>query len=197
MKPDDNWMQTSTGGRFYPGAPDQCPVWISDIANGLALTVRYGGQGNINAFYSVAEHSWHLSCYAERQEKNPALCMALLLHDAAEAFLGDVPRPVKRLIGPQYLEMEKQLLARILREYGALSAYIENERFIAEVDTRILKNEKKFLFNHEAEWPVDAMEELDGVNICCLEPRTAKRLFLERYSELCRKMGRNIEDWEI
>lgn len=197
MTDDDNWMQTSTGGRFYPGAPDQCPIWISDIANGLALTVRYGGQTNINSFYSVAEHCWHLSCYAERQEKNPAVCMAVLLHDAAEAFLGDIPRPVKRLIAKEYAALEAPLLARILREYGALGAYTENAKFIAEIDTRILKNEKRILFDHDTVWPVDAMEELEGVSICCLEPRTAKRLFLERYSELCKKMGRNIEDWEV
>ncbi len=194
---NDNWMQTSTGGRFYPGAIEQGPIWISDVANGLALTVRYGGQMNINSFYSVAEHSWHLSCYAERQGKNPVTCMAVLLHDAAEAYLGDIPRPLKRLIGPEYGKMEAQLLGRILREYGALAAYLENKDFISEIDTRILKTEKHFLFDDDLPWPCDALEELEGVAICCLEARTAKRLFLERYSELCNKMGRPIEDWEV
>lgn len=192
-----DWMQTSTGGRFVPGSPEMSPIWMTDIANGLALTVRYGGQGRVDRFYSVAEHCWHLSHYAERQRKAPDVCMAVLLHDAAEAYLGDVPRPVKSLIGPEYMKMEDRLLGRILREYGALQAYVEEHVFIRDIDTRIIRSEKEELFDYRLHWPVDDLEYLEGVSIICLEPRTAKLLFLERYSELCRKMGRPIENWEV
>jgi hypothetical protein len=192
-----DWMQTSTGGRFIPGAPEMNPIWMSDIANGLALTVRYGGQGRVDRFYSVAEHCWHLSHYAERQGKGPDVCMAVLLHDAAEAFLGDIPRPVKTLIGPEYARMENRLLGRILREFGAAEAYLREAEFIKDIDTRILKHEKEELFDYPLRWPCDDLEDLEGVVIICLEPRTAKLLFLERYSELCRKMGRPVENWEV
>lgn len=194
---DGDWMQTSMGAKFYPGAPETCPIWMSDIANGLALTVRYGGQGRVDRFYSVAEHSWHLSHYAERQGKDPAASMAVLLHDAAEAYLGDIPRPLKRLLGPEYPKMETRLLGRILREYGALEAFIANEGFIKDIDNRILKHEKEELFDFHRPWPCDELDYLEGVAIMCVEARTAKLLFLERYSELCRAMGRPIEPWEV
>ena len=82
-------IETYTGGRFAPFDPDPADVQLLDIAAGLAHTCRFSG--HCRQFYSVAQHSLHVS----REFDDARLQLFGLLHDAGEAYLGDVPRPVK------------------------------------------------------------------------------------------------------
>ena len=82
-------IETYTGGRFRPLDPRPADVRLADIAAGLARTCRYGG--HCRQFYSVAQHSLLVS----REFDDPRLQLLGLLHDAGEAYLGDIPRPVK------------------------------------------------------------------------------------------------------
>jgi 5'-deoxynucleotidase YfbR-like HD superfamily hydrolase len=82
-------IETYTGGRFRPFDPRPADVQLLDIAAGLAHTCRFGG--HCREFYSVAQHSLHVS----REFDAPRLQLLALLHDAGEAYLGDIPRPVK------------------------------------------------------------------------------------------------------
>ena len=82
-------IETYTGGRFSPFDPRPADVRLADIAAGLAHTCRYGG--HCRQFYSVAQHS----LYVSREFDDPRLQLVGLLHDAGEAYLGDIPRPVK------------------------------------------------------------------------------------------------------
>lgn len=112
MKRTD-WMQTYTGARFYPLEPDAELIRIADIAHALSNICRFGGHSA--RFYSVAEHSVLLSreFFAGWHYK-----LVALLHDAAEAYLGDVPRPLKYL--PEYAfyrEAEDRLQAMILDKF--------------------------------------------------------------------------------
>jgi len=90
---------------------------IEDIAQGLANICRYAGQ--CSRFYSVAEHSLHVSDIAIRHKREA------LMHDAAEAFLGDVTRPLKQLL-PQFKKIEKNvekaIFARFDLDHAALVA---------------------------------------------------------------------------
>lgn len=93
------WVQVFTGRRVYPLSPDPESVTLEDVAHSLSLVCRF--QGHCSLFYSVAEHSVHVArlCWrwGEGLENPERARLALLglLHDAGEAYLADVSRPVK------------------------------------------------------------------------------------------------------
>jgi hypothetical protein len=82
-------VETYTGGSFDLFSPEPADVRLRDIAAGLAHTCRFGG--HCRAFYSVALHSLHVS----RELSTDRLQLLGLFHDAGEAYVGDVPRPLK------------------------------------------------------------------------------------------------------
>ena len=98
------WTQTASGGRFYPMAPRPSEIRIEDIATGLANACRFGSQTPV--FFSVAQHSVEVSRMVSEE------CRPLaLLHDAAEAYLGDIPRPYKELLSyNDVVELEREFL---------------------------------------------------------------------------------------
>jgi hypothetical protein len=97
---DEGAVETYTGRGFDVFDPDPADVRLADIAAGLAHTCRFGGHPR--RFYSVAEHSLHVS---DDLPADPRLRLLGLLHDAGEAYVGDVPRPVKRRVeGFEHIE---------------------------------------------------------------------------------------------
>jgi len=93
-----DWIQTFGGRAFWPLDPRPEDVAIGDIAHALAHLCRYGG--HTRRFYSVAEHSVLMA-----RAVSPKHRLWALLHDASEAYLVDLPRPIKRAI-PQYRTAE-------------------------------------------------------------------------------------------
>src|SRR5262245_27549306 len=98
-----DWMQTISGRKFWPLDPRPEEVCIEDIGHALSLVCRFGG--HCHTFYSVAEHSVRVSLLAEDMAKSSAhwtdenirmIALSGLLHDAAEAYIGDMVRPLKR-----------------------------------------------------------------------------------------------------
>ncbi|WP_442795332.1 hypothetical protein [Pelobium manganitolerans] len=83
-----------------------------DIAKGLANTCRFGGQ--TEGFYSVAQHSILVMMLAPKK-----LQLAALLHDASEAYLGDIIKPVKNLIGDKYAQLEAKFEKAIFEQFKA------------------------------------------------------------------------------
>ena len=83
------WMMLASATPFYPFDPDPATIHIEDIARALSHICRYGG--HVRRFYSVAEHCVHVASVAPEPLKLDAL-----LHDGAEAYLGDIPRPIKK-----------------------------------------------------------------------------------------------------
>lgn len=110
-----DWIQTYTGVEFYPLDPRPEEIHIEDIAHALSMQCRY--TGHVRQFYSVAEHSIRVT------ELCPPECQLWgLLHDASEAYLIDLPRPVKRYsdIGRLYREAEDRLMVAICRRFKLL-----------------------------------------------------------------------------
>lgn len=133
-----DWMQTFTGRQFWPLDPDPAHIAIEDIAHALAMSCRYGGHSL--RFYSVAEHSvlmarW-LASYP-RPWGSTAIPLWALLHDASEAYLADVPRPLKRHL-PGYKEAEAKVMAAVCDKFG-LPHDMPAE--VHEADNRILADE--------------------------------------------------------
>jgi hypothetical protein len=141
------WMQTYTGKRFDPLNPDPALIDIDDIAWALSNICRFGGHSS--RFYSVAEHSVlvgeYLSGVGGRR-----LALAGLLHDATEAYLGDVPRPLKyRPEFAFYREAEAKLEALIFHKFG-LNEFVCHPE-IKRVDNAILADEARQLMGDPGE----------------------------------------------
>jgi hypothetical protein len=149
---DNNWIQTFSGRVFRPLAPEQDSIVIEDIAHALANMCRFSG--HVREFYSVAVHSLHVcDAVGERTEKEDPGCnrheltLAALLHDASEAYLVDVPRPIKRL--PElagYREIEARVEAAINQRFG-IAPEIAAHPWIKEADLAVLAAEARDLLN--------------------------------------------------
>src|SRR5258707_6177159 len=102
-------IMLQSGAWFDFVAPHSSPFTIEHIAVGLAHICRYSGQ--CNGFYSVAEHSLLVSDTAVGFE------LEALMHDAAEAFLGDITRPLKQML-PDYKRIEGEVERAIFSRFG-------------------------------------------------------------------------------
>ncbi len=104
-----DWIQTWTGKAFRPLRPDPASIDIRDIAHSLSLLCRFNG--HCHRFYSVAQHSVIVSHVVP-----PEHALWGLLHDAAEAYVSDLPRPVKRQV-PDFVSFEDRLLEVIMHRF--------------------------------------------------------------------------------
>jgi len=102
-----DWHQTYTGKKFWPLDPHPDEICIEDIAHALSLLCRFGG--HCKEFYSVAQHSvlGANELFWEYKENNTdadyiSFAIHFLLHDATEAYLCDLPRPIKRAITTKF-----------------------------------------------------------------------------------------------
>lgn len=97
-------IETISGLGYNFVEPTVDMVTLDDIAGALANTCRFGG--HVDRFYSVAEHVVRVSELVE--QANPWLALSGLHHDDHEAYLGDIPRPLKSLLGPEYDDLCKR-----------------------------------------------------------------------------------------
>lgn len=176
-----NWMQTYTGLRFYPIDPSPEEVNPIDIAHALSLICRYGG--HVERFYSVAEH-----CVLMSRAVSPENALWALLHDAAEAYVGDMVRPLKRMPEMRaYCRAEDRVLMAIAIRFGLPWRFDVPWRFpdeVKEADNRIILTERAAVLHHTDEvWGEDGMEPLP-VTIEGWTPAEAEHAYLTRLTEL-------------
>lgn len=133
-----DWIQTYTGKAFYPLDPLPSEVCLYDIAHALSHLCRYGG--HVRRFYSVAEHSVLMAAWFLRQGERD-LAKWALMHDAAEAYLVDVPRPIKAAL-PEYRNIEAAIMRAVCSRFGLP---VEEPPQVKEADTRILTDEARAL----------------------------------------------------
>lgn len=172
------WIQTYTGRQFWPLDPNVEDVDIVDIAHSLSMTCRYGG--HVHQFYSVAEH-----CVLMSKAVAPEYATQAFMHDAGEAYLVDVPRPIKGNI-PGFRDMENLILAVIFHKYDVLPWSMEEllAPAVKDADTRILLTERKVLLpNTRYPWEIEHLTPLP-VTVTGWPPVIAKRRYLERATEL-------------
>jgi hypothetical protein len=125
-----DWMQTHGGRQFWPLDPHPEEIDIEDIAAALSKLCRYGG--HCLRFYSVAEHCVHVASAARA-----SLAMTALLHDASEAYLSDVIRPIKSRL-TNYVEIEAALERAIAVRFGTVCPMPEE---VKRLDNAILWTE--------------------------------------------------------
>ena len=165
-------LQTYSGKMFYPFKPEVSQVDIKDIAHSLSMQCRYNG--HLQNFYSVAQHSTEMSYLLD--DKYP---LYGLLHDATEAYVADVPSPIKKgLLG--YNELEESIWSVIASRFG-LDKKVPPEVKIADV--RMLMTEKRDIVTDFGwDWHIEA-EPFD-MKIEPKPPKQAESEFLERFNEL-------------
>lgn len=184
-------VNTYAGERFYPLAPLPGSVSIESIAHALAHQCRFNG--HCARFYSVAEHSICVS-----YQVPPALALAGLLHDAAEAYIGDVVRPIKSLLCLEldvqchmtFRAVEQRILRAIFMRFDVLPTPTTRCRHddwlaIDDADLRMLATERGQLFDErQPPWGDLAGVVPCGITLECLDPLSAKLRFLKRFHEL-------------
>lgn len=126
-------IDTRTGEVVTPLAAAPDDILLEDIAHALSNLTRFAGHGN--GPYSVARHSVRVSDEVEARGGSPAAVRWGLLHDATEAYLADVPAPVKRSL-PGYTHAERRL-AETVREAFDLDLSSEDDRLVAAADADV------------------------------------------------------------
>lgn len=168
-----SWLQTYTGKVFWPLDPRAEDVDINDIAQALANQCRYGG--HVKQFYSVAEHSVHVSKAVPH-----AHALWGLLHDASEAYLVDVPRPIK-IHMPEYRAWEARLMAVICARFGLFGVMPAS---VKVADNRMLATEQAAIMNPCARSWENTGPKIDTIAVACWPPNVARAMFLRRFHDL-------------
>lgn len=161
------WIETFTGKAIHPLEPKAEDICIEDIAHALSNICRFNG--HTSQFYSVAEHSVFVMLNVPIQHR-----VAALLHDATEAYLCDLPRPIKHNV-TGYAEAEHRLMECIAAKFGFTLPLPE---IVKEIDTRILFDERdQFMPPTDRDWGFDA--EPLGVTLRGWAPAEAEAAFLQ------------------
>ena len=170
-----DWIQTYTGKKFYPLDPRPEEICIEDIAHSLSLQCRFAG--HCRFFYSVGQHSLLVSRSVSTEN-----AMWGLLHDAAEAYLVDLPRPIKKYseLGRIYMQVETKLEEVIARRFG-LPLDIPSE--VKYADQRAVMTEKRDLMR-PCEWEKDNHLDPFESRIVPWPPGTAESQFIREYDKL-------------
>lgn len=172
------WLMTASGRKVDLLKPDPCAICIEDIAHSLSLQCRFNGHCRL--FYSVAQHSVHCSEICD-----PKYALECLMHDAAEAYVGDIVRPLKGALSDSALgEIEFEFECVIAEALGmaVVPGFREEVR---RVDNIMLATERRDLLPpSDEDWP-----SLRGVvpmepTIHIMAPVIAERAFLARYAQL-------------
>ena len=176
MSNNNPWIQTFSGKKFPLETPDIAQIDIQDIAHALSMLCRFNG--HCTQFYSVAEHSVHVS-----YEIAPDLALVGLLHDAAEAYLGDVPSPLKKKLS-QFSKFEWKMELVIGEKFG-IDANLFKSRELKQADIQLLIDEKAVLMVGEpTPWPPNAPTIKDPGRIKCWNQSEARKQFIDRFEEL-------------
>lgn len=130
-----NYITTYTKKKFDVMQPDADSIDIRDIAHALSLQCR--GGGHVKSFFSVAQHC--ILCCREAAERgfSRRVVLACLLHDASEAYMCDIPRPIKKLL-PEYIEHEKKLIDVIYEKYLGDGLTEEEHAKVKQIDDDLL-----------------------------------------------------------
>ncbi|MDR3564558.1 MAG: phosphohydrolase [Negativicutes bacterium] len=130
-----NAILTYTNTLFYPLAPEVDEVKLEDIAHALSQMCR--ANGHFKTFYSVAQHSLNCAQEARARGLTDRIQLACLLHDASEAYISDVTRPVKCYLD-EYRKIEHKLQQVIYEKFGIGDLSAEEVREIDDIDTALL-----------------------------------------------------------
>lgn len=165
---------TRSGFYFDFTSPEASVIVIEDIAHALANTCRFGG--HTRDFYSVAQHCVMASYLVPEADR-----FAALMHDAAEAYVGDIPTPLKQLL-PEFKRIEKRIEAAILNRFGLPEVMPVS---VKRADLIMLATEQRDLMPpHDDVWEMIRDVEPMKHRIRAWTPALAYECFLSRFRRL-------------
>lgn len=173
------WIQTYSGRKFYPLDPRTRDICWEDIAHALSNICRF--TGHCREFYSVAQH-----CVLASEKVPLKVALWALLHDAPEAYICDMARPIK--IQPEftfYNQVEEKIM-RIIAQAAGLEGDIPQA--VKLIDKVLLKTEARDLGLLSPDWldPEWGLSDITPLpeTINPWPPAEAKRRFLDRFDLL-------------
>lgn len=174
-----NFIQTYSGKIINFTDPDISQIDIIDIAQGLSQVCRFSGQSR--HFYSVAQHSVLVSKVV------PEFKLQALLHAATEAYMGDVPGPLKQLC-PDYKKYENKLWSAISKKFGVPEF---ESKALKEADFRMLMTEKEYVFRYRTDWGNFERDfpPYGNVQIENMSSVKSYNFFMNRFDELVCEVG--------
>lgn len=181
-------IQTKNGFEFDPSTGKINTIDIRDITHALSNLCRYAG--HCKKFYSVAEHSVLTYKIAKKLWPDDLKTQwAALLHDATEAYVGDVPTPLKVLL-PRFNTIEDELQSEIARVFG-IKWTDEITQKVKQVDLQALATEAKILFKDISHWQttqgIDTHPELLSPGFP-KQPNDAKEYFTRVFNKLKKEL---------
>jgi len=169
-----DWAQIYTGKKFWILDPKEEGIDIKDIAHSLALQCRFNG--HCKNFYSIAQHSILVSKLVPEDQ-----ALAALLHDAAEAYIGDIISPLKKFL-PKFKKIELKIEKIIFEKFGVKNL---NQKEIKKADNIALVTEKRdLMINLIEKWAEEENYKPNPEKIIPLNPEESEKKFLERFEEL-------------
>lgn len=180
MTPVKEWIHTHCGVKFIHRDPKPQDILIEDIAHSLSNLCRFAGHTKV--FYSVAEHSVRVSYLCK-----PPYEFEGLMHDSPEAYVVDMPRPLKYAPGMEPYRAYEKLSERAIRERFNMLPVEPKE--VKDADIRLLYTEKRDLLTPGAHWSLPKLvvnQEIEPLPLPIdpWTPEQAKIRFLMRYYEL-------------
>lgn len=177
------FIETFTGKRFQPLAPKFADICIEDVAHALSNQCRFSG--HVRHFYSVAEHSVRVSRFVAATTNDVGLQLWGLLHDASEAFLVDLPTPLKvhPALGEEYKRAERRVMRAVCKRFGLPP---RQPSIVHVADARLLATEvRDLMYARPSHWvKVTAVPLFERITPWA--PKTAEAEFLYRFNELTR-----------
>lgn len=174
-----SYILTITGKHFDPVEPDENLIDINDIAHALSMLCR--ANGHFPIFYSVAQHSLACAKEAIARGLSREIVLGCLLHDASEAYLSDVTRPVKKDL-PYYLEVEERLQNLIWKRFTGRELTGEEKRVVFKIGDQMLSMEFHQLMPEEID---EGYKQLKNQVECAYrDPGEAKIEFIGTYLRL-------------
>lgn len=170
-----DWIQTYTGRAFWPLDPDPEEVDLLDIATALSRICRYNG--HCLKFYSVAEHCIHVASLLPDHLK-----LWGLLHDASEAYICDIPRPIKPHL-TNYYAIEEVIMRAIAERFQLLPTEIPAE--VKYADNQMLTTEQLQIMSPPPRlWTHTGVAPLPNFVLPCYSPDEAYTHFLSTFLDV-------------
>ena len=149
-------LLTNSGIDVRPGQVDPAAVRIEDIAHALSLRCRFLGHTRIH--YSVAQHCLLVAGILDGMDAPRDAILCGLMHNAHEAYVGNVPTSIKALLGTAWSDIELQAEAAVLTATGLTHSMMDWRDLIRHVDRIALATERRDLMRFDAgsnrPWPV-------------------------------------------
>lgn len=145
------WIGTYTGKHFYIIDPRPEEVCIEDIAHALSQICRFNGHSVET--YSVAVHCLNVERYLNQHGYDKLIRLYGLLHDAPEAYIGDITRPLKKCLGEGAVEkIESRIMDAIYAHFGIPKPGADAAKAVKDADDYILACEAKRYMVNAREW---------------------------------------------